>query len=172
MEEHPHKASIRVDVIHLKALDEYIGHLPIEEVHMDSLKNYVFHRKRKNNNTKQLKKKTINYGLQVVRRILNLAEQEWKDEYGLSWLIKAPKIKLEKLTDTRKPYPLSHDEQIRFFKELPIHLKRMALFAVNTGCRDKEICSLKWEWEIKIPEGSVFLIPEWRVKNREETCST
>ena len=104
----------------------------------------------------------------MVRHILNLAEQEWKDEYGLSWLIRAPKIKLEKLTDARKPYPLSHDEQIRFFKELPTHLKRMALFAVNTGCRDQEICNLKWEWEIKVPEGSVFLIPEWRVKNREE----
>lgn len=32
-----------------------------------------------------------------------LAEQEWKDEYGLSWLIKAPKIKLESQTDTRNP---------------------------------------------------------------------
>lgn len=72
MEENQHKASIRIDVIHLKALDEYIGHLSIEEVHMDSLKNYVFHRKRKSNNTK---KRTINYGLQMVRGVLNLAEQ-------------------------------------------------------------------------------------------------
>lgn len=106
--------------------------------------------------------------MQVVRRILNLAENEWKDEYGLSWLVKAPKIKLESETDARKPYPLSPDEQVRLFNELPIHLRRMATFAVNTGCRDQEICSLKWEWEIKIPEGSVFLIPEWQVKNREE----
>ena len=38
--------------------------------------------------------RTINYGLQVVRRILNLAAEEWKDEDGLSWLSIAPKIKL------------------------------------------------------------------------------
>ncbi len=82
--------------------------------------------------------------------------------------MKAPKIKLEPQTDARKPYPLSQAEQIRLFNELPIHLRYMALFAVNTGCRDKEICALKWEWEIKVPEGSVFLIPNWRVKNREE----
>ena len=44
----------------------------------------------------------------------------------------------------------------------------MAVFAANTGCRDQEICHLKWEWEIKVPEGSIFLIPEWQVKNREE----
>jgi integrase len=45
----------------------------------------------------------------------------------------------------------------------------MALFAVNTGCRDKEICHLRWEWEIPLSNGgSVFIIPRQRVKNREE----
>ena len=27
----------------------------------------------------------------------------------------------------------------------------MALFAVNIGCRDQEVCQLRWDWEIKIP---------------------
>ncbi len=43
----------------------------------------------------------------------------------------------------------------------------MALFAVNTGCRDQEICELRWDWEIKIPELShimVFIIPAELVK--------
>jgi integrase len=46
----------------------------------------------------------------------------------------------------------------------------MALFAVNTGCRDQEICSLRWEWEVKIPElnASVFIIPGKVVKNGED----
>ena len=46
----------------------------------------------------------------------------------------------------------------------------MALFKVNTGCREHEVCTLKWEWEIKIPElnTSVFLIPAENVKNRQE----
>ncbi len=46
----------------------------------------------------------------------------------------------------------------------------MALFAVNTGCRDQEICSLRWEWEVKIPElnTSVFIIPGAEVKNGED----
>jgi integrase len=41
---------------------------------------------------------------------------------------------------------------------------------VNTGCREQEVCSLRWEWEIDVPEleTSVFLIPEERVKNGEE----
>src|SRR6188474_2245434 len=37
---------------------------------------------------------TINHGLQVVRRILNLASGEWMDERGLTWLLAPPKVKL------------------------------------------------------------------------------
>jgi integrase len=37
----------------------------------------------------------------------------------------------------------------------------MALFKVNTGCREQEVCKLRWEWEVEVPElnTSVFLIP-------------
>jgi integrase len=53
---------------------------------------------------------------------------------------------------------------------LPQHLQKMALFKVNTGCREAEVCGLRWEWEIEVPEldTSVFVIPEEHVKNREE----
>ncbi len=46
----------------------------------------------------------------------------------------------------------------------------MALFKVNTGCRDQEVCSLRWEWELAIPqlETSVFIIPGTFVKNGNE----
>ena len=27
----------------------------------------------------------------------------------------------------------------------------MALCAVNIGCRDAEICDLRWNWEVKVP---------------------
>jgi hypothetical protein len=46
--------------------------------------------------------RTINYPLQVVRRILNLSPEGWKDEYRLSWPTSAPKIKLESETDKQK----------------------------------------------------------------------
>ncbi len=157
------KASLRVDAIHLKKLDKYIGGLALDSIHMDSLKRYI-----KERALEGVKRRTINCGLQVIRHILNLAEHEWKDEYNLSWVHKAPRIKLLRETDKREPYPLQITEQARLLNELPLHLKRMALFAVNTGCRDHEICCLKWKWEIKIPEGSVFIIPSTEVKNREK----
>lgn len=161
--ENQHKARLRDDACNLKLLDKYIGSLSLEMVHMGSLQAFIEARK-----SNGVKTRTINSALQVVRHILNLAASEWLDELGLTWLASAPKIRLFPEIDKRKPYPLSWEEQTKLFKELPIHLARMALFAVNTGCRDAEICNLQWEWEVEIPTGSVFIVPGERVKNRED----
>jgi integrase len=103
-----------------------------------------------------------------------LASGEWFDEHGMTWLTNAPRIKLLSENDRRAPYPLSWDEQFRFFNELPLHLASMALFKVNTGCREHEVCNLRWDWEIEIPEleTTIFLIPANIVKNREERVVT
>ena len=146
-------------------LDKYIGDLPIEAVHMGTLQHFIAARKKDGR-----KSKTVNFGLQIVRHILNLAASEWMDSNNLTWLSNVPKTKLLPINDARKPYPLNWDEQERLFNMLPLHLRRMALFAVNTGCRDQEICSLRWEWEMKVPElnTSVFIIPGAAVKNGED----
>jgi len=165
LNENQHKRRIMDEAVHLRALDPYIGALSIDGVHLGSLRPYIDARRERGNKTK-----SINLGLAVVRHILNLAATEWVDENNLTWLASAPKIKLLPVHDARKPYPLSWDEQEQLFRELPKHLARMALFKVNTGCRDKEVCRLKWEWEVKVPEldTSVFIIPGEKVKNTEE----
>ena len=165
--ENQHKRSRRMDALAVKVLDPFIGDLPLESVHIGTLQPYVEARRKDN-----VSPRTINYGLQVARRILRLAATEWMDEHGLTWLLQAPAIKLlDERPGKRKPYPISWEEQDRLFAELPPHLKRMALFAVNTGCRDKEICRLRWEWEVRIPELdniSVFIIPGTWVKNSDD----
>ncbi len=42
--------------------------------------------------------------------------------------------------------------------------------STGTGCREHEICQLRWEWEIVLPElnTSVFIPPDWLTKNNEE----
>ena len=163
--ENQHKRSIYLDELHLKQLDSYIGDLDLRRVHIGTLQDFIDDRRAQGRKTK-----TINLALASVRRILNLAASEWLDEYGLTWLDRPPKITLLKVTDARKPYPLSWDEQTRLFKELPDHLARMALYKVNTGCREQEVCSLQWDWEVEVPEldTSVFIIPDTHVKNGEE----
>jgi Site-specific recombinase XerD len=164
--ENQHKRSLKDDVGRLKILDQYIGDLALESVHMGSLQPYIAARRKEG-----VKIRTINHGLQITRHILNLASGEWMDEYGLTWLSAAPKIKLLSETDARKPYPLNWEEQERLFAELPHYLREMVLFAVNTGCRDREICQLKWCFEVKASLSeisSVFIIPGEGVKNGED----
>lgn len=164
--ENQHKRSIRSDAFRLKKLMEYIGNLSLESIHMGSLQPFIDARRKEG-----IKTRTINHGIKVVRRILNLASNEWMDEHGLTWLTNAPKLKLLPEHDLRKPYPLNWEEQNKLLKELPAHLEKMALFAINSGCRDREICQLRWEWEVPIPELPnllVFIIPGALVKNGED----
>src|SRR5260370_21249702 len=51
--------------------------------------------------------------------------------------------------------------------ELPDYLHKMGLYKVNTGCREQEVCLLRWDYEVEIPElgTSVFLIP-WNFGGR------
>ena len=163
--ENQHKRSLDRDICLLKQLMPYIGSLPLNRVHRGTLDPWIEH-KRKEGRTPG----TINHGLKVVRRILNLATYEWMDEHGLTWLDRAPRIKLLPDTNKRQPYPLNWDEQQKLFSALPPHLAEMALFAVNTGCHDAEICRLQWDWEVKVPqlETFVFIVPGSFVKNGDD----
>lgn len=159
--ENQHKASIVHDADHLKLVCRYIGNLTLEQVHNGTLLSFI-----KSRQSDGRKTKTINNALEIVRHILNLAANQWVDDNGLTWMQSSSKIKLLPIHDARDPYPLSWDEQIQLFNILPAHLRQMAIFKVNTGCREQEICQLKWKWEMQVPElnTSVFIIPNYIVK--------
>ncbi len=163
--ENQHKRSLNDDIGRLQGLMPWIGGIPIDKIHMGILQPWIQHRRGEGKAAG-----TINHGLQIVRRILNLASGEWVDEHGLTWLARPPKIKLLPNRNKRQPYPLNWQEQTLLFRELPDHLEQMALFGVNTGCRDAEICNLQWEWEVQVPAlgTSVFIVPDDYVKNEDE----
>jgi len=165
LNESQHKRRIADEATHLRQLDPFIGNLLVEGVHMGTLQPFIEARRRDG-----IKTKSINLALGVVRHILNLAASEWLDENNMTWLLSPPKIKLLRVDDARLPYPLSWDEQACLFRELPGHLKRMSLFKVNTGCREQEVCGLRWDWEVPVPEleTSIFIIPAVHVKNGDD----
>ncbi len=169
VEENQHKRSLKDDVGRLRGLMPYIGALTIDKVNMSSLKKYIEARKQDG-----VAGNTINHGLQIVRHILNCAESWIDPNTDLTWIERAPKIKLltkdqvNQISGVRKAYPLNWDEQDRLLRELPLHLREMALFAANTGCRDNEICALDWRWELPVKKlnTSIFVIPDTIVKNK------
>jgi integrase len=172
--ERAHKASIDTDALLITALLPFIGKRTLRQIHDATLEPFKAQRRRDG-----VSETTIKRALEVVRCILNLAARSWRDEHGLTWLETAPLITMPDTRKTaRKPYPLSWDEQRRLFVLLPGSVAQMALFAVNTGCREQEVCQLRWEWEVPVPElqTSVFVIPaefvgrseRSGVKNRED----
>ena len=157
LNENQHKASIVSDAYMLQSLDPFVGEVPLSKLHDGTLQPYIAARR-----ASGIKSKSINNALSIVRRILNLAARKWRDEHGLTWLETPPLISMLHTHDARRPYPLSWEEQTALLQELPDHLAKMALFNVNTGTREQEVCHLRWDWEIEVPEldTSVFLIPE------------
>jgi integrase len=154
------KKSLDRDAISLKILDRYIGAVTLDQIHQGTLEKFVQDRK-----AAGITAGTINRDLAVVKNILTLASRLWRDQAGMTWLETVPLL-LPVKGVKRKPYPLSWDEQRRLFQFLPDHLANMALFAVNTGCRDNEICQLRWQWEEKLPglNTTGFVLPAEIVK--------
>ncbi|NRF72045.1 tyrosine-type recombinase/integrase [Aquincola sp. S2] len=153
----------RVDRL-LKSLTT-IGDLPINQVHDGTLAPHIKRRLAAGRSHK-----TVNLELAIVRRVLNLCATSWRDDNGITWLEHAPRITLLPLIGhQREPRPISWQEQRQLLlPKLPPHLARMSLFMLNTGARDDVVCSLRWDWEIKVRElgVSVFEVPATHVKGR------
>ena len=160
-----HKRSLYRDAQDLSLVVPFIGDLTLDQVHMETLKPFIAARRKKD-----VKSGTVNRTFATVRRVLHLAALLWRDENGLSWLETPPLIRFVDWNDKRRPYPLSWDEQDLLFQQMPKHLATLALFKVNTGLREQEVCGLRWQQEQVLPSlgTSVFVIPESDTKNKED----
>ena len=160
------KPSIVTETYLLQSLMPDIGALLLPQIHDGTLAPYVRARLAAGR-----KHKTVNLALGLVRHILNLAAKSWRDEDGRTWLEHAPAITLLPLGGhQREPRPITWGEQRTLLPLLPTHLARMALFKLNTGVRDDVVCSLRWDWEVQVPELgiSVFVVPREHVKGRRQ----
>jgi integrase len=133
LEEFADKRSLRDDRDHLKRLDPYLRSLRLEAIDMTALQPFVRDRKTKDG----VSNATINRALEVVRRILNVAHQDWR------WLRGVPKIRMLKEPRRRVRF-LRRDEADRLMATLPSHMKPIVQFALATGCRAGEIHGLEW----------------------------
>jgi integrase len=165
LNEFEHKKSIACDAQDLVLLEPYIGNLELRHIHDGTLAAF-----KKARRAEGVKSGTVNRSLAICRQILNLCAKKWRDEYGLTWLESAPMISMVDWNDRREPHPLTWEEQNKLFAVLPEHLREACMYKVNTGCRQQEVCKLKWEWEFQIAElnTSVFILPGSITKNGQE----
>lgn len=157
---------------HILLLNEWVGNLPLGQVCNDSFAAFkadrLQGRKADGKPARKVKPATVNRTLEVARTVLNRAARVWRTN-GKPWLSAAPLIEMLNEEETRrKPRPLTWAEQAKLLPLLPPHLERMALFALNTGARDENVCGLRWAWEVPVPEvkRSVFVVPASEFKGK------
>ncbi len=131
----------------LEPVLKYIADLPLIEVDDLALQQY------KRDRIQQVMAGTVNKEITTVTAVLNKAAKVWR------WIPSAPKIQRVK-GPTRKPYPITWPEQASLFGHLGEYLRRICVFAVNTGVRRSEIFKLQWSDEREINGVSLFILRE------------
>lgn len=126
------KKTLEKDQYHFDLLYPFLKGLDLDQISMNKLWPFIHHRR-----TQGRKNTTINRSLEVVRHVLHLAKDEWEK------IDEIPKIKLLKESSTRVRF-LTIEESKRLFKQLPVHLKPLVIYALATGCRKSEILNLEW----------------------------
>jgi integrase len=128
------KKTLPMDRLHLRQLDEVLRNKRLQDVNMDVLWPFIHVRRDRD----EVANSTINRALEVVRRILNLAHQDW------NWLQRVPRIRLLKEPKRRIRF-LTREEAERLLGVLPEHQRPIVRFALATGCRMGEILRLEWK---------------------------
>ena len=127
------KRSLHMDRFHLRALDPYLRDKRLGDISMDVLWSFIRDRRERDG----VANATINRALEIVRRILNLAHQDW------NWLQRVPRVRMLKVPRRRVRF-LTREEADRLNEALPEHLRPVVRFALATGCRMSEILHLEW----------------------------
>ena len=118
-----------------RALDWFLKHLgdrKLEEISGHELKQLQEFK------ALRVKGSTANRQFSIIRSLLNKAVTD------LGWLAQAPKFKKEKELEPPKKVLSAYDQE-KLMRYLPPHLKRIVIFALNTGLRKSTIANLNYD---------------------------
>jgi len=143
IKEQADKKTLYNDRSHFRIIETYLLGVNLHDITREIIDSFIKDRQAK------VKNATINRTLEVVRAVLNRAEQEWE------WLDKAPKIRLLAEPKRRIRW-LTHDEADTLLGTLPDHIKDMAQFTLCTGLRESNVTGLKWA-DINMQKQSLWI---------------
>lgn len=132
LKETEHKASRIHDLKHLRWLDQHLKGLRLDEINRDLLDKITQLRLENG-----VSNGSVNRMLAVTRSILRKASIEWE------WLDKPPKVRLLPEPNRRIRW-ITREQADCLLSELPIHLKAMARFSLETGLRQANVTGLQW----------------------------
>ncbi len=140
----PRKASFERDRTSLKHLLPFFGDYALLRITPKFINEYKIMRRQNGASSC-----SINRELALMKHAFNLAVKEWE------WVKDNPvkKVSMEKEPSPRDRY-LSLEEEEMALAISPEWLRHIIIFAVETGCRQGEIVSLRWK-DVDLPKGTV-----------------
>ena len=133
LREQAHKASLDDDKQKLRWLDRFLADRELESINR-ALVDAIVEAKQ----AEGCSNATVNRTLALLRAILRRCVREWE------WMDRAPTVRLLK-EPTRRIRFLTQDQALTLLRELPLHLREMAIFALATGLRAANVTRLTWE---------------------------
>lgn len=121
------------DISLFRILDKFLGKLYLHDIDQDVIQSVVMGRAKD-----KVSNSTINRSLEKIRTVLNRAKDDWRIHCD------PPKIRLLASRKKRVRW-LTHNEAIRILNALPYHVKVMAHLTLETGLRESNITSLRWD---------------------------
>lgn len=131
------------------------GDWPLSHVHQSTLQPWIDAQKGRRASG------TVDRALRTVATVLHFAAAVLRDGTD-PWLKGALPLLRSPDWGARERRPITWDEQDRLVAALPVHLVAPVLWAVHTGARQEEVCSLRWDQHRPVdglPEWSCWWIP-------------
>ncbi len=153
LKESSSKRSIETDKVHLRWLDKHLNTFYLHEMTRDILEDIALRKE-----AEKVSLTTVNRVMEVVRAILTKAHKEWE------WIEKVPVVRMRQIEKNRIRW-LTVVEANRLLKELPPHLKDMAVFSLATGLRASNVTGLKWV-DIDMEKHHAWIHPDQAKTNK------
>ncbi|MFQ5329639.1 MAG: tyrosine-type recombinase/integrase [Thermodesulfobacteriota bacterium] len=142
-----HKRSWEKDVCRLnRNLLPFFGHMTVTEITPRSISAYKSHRY-----SKGVKAATINRELTLIKHMYTMAIREWE------WCRDNPvkRVSMEKESPPRDRW-LTSEEECKLLTACSERLRVIVIFALNTGMRQGEILSLRWN-NVNLLKGTLII---------------
>jgi integrase len=156
LHEQAHKATHEGDKQILRWLDRHLANRELETINR-GLVDAITEAKRADGCSNA----TVNRTLALVRAILRKCARDWE------WLDRAPAVRLLQEPSRRIRF-LSRQQARTLLRELPPHLRDMAIFTLATGLRRANVTGLTWE-QVDLPRKLAWVHPD-QAKARKAIC--
>ncbi len=150
-----------IGILKLRFWCDCIGHLSLIEIHQATIQPHLETRREQG-----ISSNTAKRALSTLTKVLTTAHTIYREEWHQLWLLHVPKFVMPSWSEPRKPHPISLEEQDCLLSALCGSLRDIALFALHTGLRAKELTHLSWADELPSQQGClIFRLPAEYDKN-------